>query len=98
MSWKSKFIVFRPSAESSALTQAFHSNDFKQTNYWLRYIALNDDALFITEHHPKHPGGDAPVYHSHKVGSGSTEKNEAGWREKYGSLTLPTEELAEDVG
>lgn len=89
MSWQAKYIVIRRKEDGSALTIAHNCDSIKDANYWMNYIAVQGDALFMTPAHPKHPGGNSLVYQSHKLTPGKVERNEQGWKSEVGSLSLP---------
>ncbi len=88
MSWSKKYVVLRPDATTLQLLEVFASDELSKANYWLRYIALVDDALFLTPLHPKQLGAAAPVYSSHKVGAGKTAQNQKEWTDKFGSFPM----------
>lgn len=88
MAWKTKFVVLRPEETSGLLVPVYEANEFKDAQYWLRYIAQIDDALFQTPLHPACSGSTAPRYKGHKVKSGSVELSEQQWSGKFGSLQI----------
>ena len=88
MSWSTKFVVYRPDSAANQLQEVFTTNELTKANYWMRYIALVDDALFLTPLHPKNQGGSAPLYSSHKCGAGKTSQNNNEWAERFGSMPM----------
>ena len=88
MAWKSKFVVFRPDANNNSCAEVFHSDDIQKANYWIKYIALAEDALFTTPAHPKNQTSK-PTYRCHKVQSGTVETNQSDWEKRFGAFALP---------
>jgi hypothetical protein len=73
------YIIVRISDEGSAAV-VYETDTIKSARYWLNYIALPGDAIFITSAHPKYNGSGKPTYQMHLVGRGKLGHEESEWR------------------
>lgn len=78
MSWDKPYIIGRPQ-KTGQVTIVHSCATVKDANYWLSYIALPGDAVFLTPAHPKHAGGEMPIYQAHLLTRGKTERDESKW-------------------
>jgi hypothetical protein len=91
--WTTQFIVVRKD-ETGKLKIINSPVDFKAGRYFLQYIGLSGDALFVTPLHAKRKGESTPAYFAHMFVKGKIEHDEKVWKEKVlagSSYELPAE-------
>jgi hypothetical protein len=81
MDWRSHFVIARPKRDGT-LVIVYQSNSFKDSRYWLNYIAELYDALLITSLNPKYSGNGDPNYSCHVISRLKTDYNEKSWKNK----------------
>ncbi|MFN8389390.1 MAG: hypothetical protein U0136_03785 [Bdellovibrionota bacterium] len=79
MNFNGPYIVVRP--ESDGTCRIVHTaQKLKDARYWLQYIALPGDAVFITPLNPQYKGSGDPTYSTHLVKRGTLEHDEKKWK------------------
>ncbi len=81
MEWQTQLIIVRPKRDGT-LVVLYQSNSFKDSRYWLNYIAELHDALFITPINPKCVDSKDPKYSCHLISRLKSDYNEKAWRNK----------------
>jgi len=80
MEWKNAYVLVRP--EKDGTVKIVHSTEkLKDARYWLQYIALAGDAVFMTPANAQYKGKDGePTYMSHLVARGQLDHTEKNWK------------------
>ena len=81
MSWNTPYIVIRLGDDESV--EVVHSAaSLKDARYWLQYIAMPGDAIFLTPAHDRHKGDGPPEYKAHLISRGKIDYNEDRWKDQ----------------
>jgi hypothetical protein len=79
MIWRSNFLAISL-RKGNSLDINFLDNSFKQCMHWLKFIASQGDAVFMTPKHPNYKGdGSTPTYYCHKHFSNTIEFHKTQW-------------------
>ncbi len=80
MEWKNAYILVRPEADGTV--KIVHTAEkLKDARYWLQYIALAGDAVFVTPANPQYKGKSGePTYMSHLIARGKIDHTESKWK------------------
>ena len=78
MTWLMPYIIVRCDGNGASI-KVHEADKIKDARYWLSYIAQPGDALFQTPAHPKHEGGDKPIYKAHLIDRGNVGYEEQDW-------------------
>ena len=78
MSWHAAYLIIRVSNLGQA--EIVHTSHLiKDARYWLQYIAMPGDAIFLSSRHPKYSGDGKPKYFAHLITRGQIAYDEKIW-------------------